>query len=472
MKYNRITAEIASRLQKIVGSEHIIFNNADKMEPYSHDEIYEPGYTNMPEVVVKPVSAAEISRILQFANDEMIPVTPRGAGSGLSGGAVPVCGGILLSLERMNRILEVDRDNLMIIVEPGVVTREINNVLREAGLFYAGYPISMENCFIGGNVAENAGGAKAVKYGVTGNYVLGLEVVLPCGEIINFGGKRLKDVTGYDILHLMIGSEGTLGIFTKIILKVLPLPPAATTLLIPFQDLETTVKTAPMLMIKTGIIPAAMELIDRKAMDLSCRLLKKKVPYGDKAESFLLLEIDGQPEQVERDYNSVADYYLQAGALDVYVANTPSTRENFWKMRSRISEALKIFHPGSIAEDIVVPPASMHVLLKKATQLAGRYNLGCTGFGHLGDGNTHIHLLKEEGMSEEKWRQSTADVLKVLYKTSSELGGTLSGEHGIGHKRKKHLPLVMGQSEISLLGRIKKIFDPRGILNPGKIFDW
>ncbi len=471
MKYNRVTAKIAARLEKIVGPQHIIFNDADKMKPYSHDEIYEPGYTSMPEVVVKPFSPAEISQILQLANDEMIPVTPRGAGSGLSGGAVPVFGGILLSVERMNRILEIDRDNLMIVVEPGVITKEINQALREAGLFYAGYPMSMENCFIGGNVAENAGGAKAVKYGVTGNYVQGLEVVLPTGEIISLGGKRLKDVTGYDILSLMVGSEGTLGIFTRIVLKVLPIPPAAASLLIPFKDLHTAVKTAPLMMIKTGIIPAAMELMDRKAMEISCRLLNKKVPYGDEAGSFLLVEVDGQAEQVEKDYNAVADYYLHSGALEVYVADSPSSRENFWKMRTSISQALKVFYPGSIAEDIVVPPASLHELLIKANRLAFRHNLGCTSFGHLGDGNAHIHLLKREGMPEKQWHRSTAIVLEELYRTASQLGGTLSGEHGIGHKRKKHLPLVMGQTELSLLRRIKKTFDPRGILNPGKIID-
>ena len=467
--YNKITPRVVSYLKDLVGPENVIYDDQEKMEPYSHDETFERGYASMPDIIVKPSSAEQISRILQLANEELVPVTPRGAGSGLSGGAVPVYGGILLSLERMNKILEIDKENLMITVEPGVITNEISRKLREDNLFYAGYPLSLETCFIGGNVAENAGGAKAIKYGVTGQYVQGLEVVLPTGEIINLGGKRLKDVTGYDLIHLVVGSEGTLGIFTKIVLRLLPLPRESVSLLVPFKTLEAAVRTAPNMMIDSGIIPSAIELIDKKCIDISCRLLNEKVPFQEEAESFLLIEVDGNPQQVEEEYNKLADYCLESEALDVYVANTPSTRERFWSIRRSISDGLKAYHPENIAEDIVVPPASIPQLLNKAYELCGDKNLECLSFGHLGDGNVHIHILRNEKMSYEGWLESTEKVLQELYPIAREMGGTLSGEHGIGHKRKKYLPLVLGETELQLMKRIKDAFDPNHILNPGKI---
>ncbi|MDO9536049.1 MAG: FAD-linked oxidase C-terminal domain-containing protein [Bacillota bacterium] len=469
--YNKVTPEIIGLLASIVGPANIIYNDHEKMESYSHDEIFEFGYSSMPEVVIKPESADEISLIMKLANEKMIPVTPRGAGSGLSGGAVPLFGGFLLSLERMNKILEIDKGNLMVVVEPGVITNDINLALQSEGLFYAGYPLSLQNCFIGGNVAENAGGARAVKYGVTGRYVCGLEVVLPTGEIINLGGKRLKDVTGYDLLNLLVGSEGTLGIFTKVILRALPLPASSVLLLIPFKDIETPVKTAPLVMMETGIIPAAIELMDRKSIEMSSRLLKEKVPCQDEAESYLLLEIDGSSEQVEQDYNAVADHFLKYGALDVFVANTPSTRERFWSIRRGVSDALKVFYPGNIAEDLVVPTTAIPALIDEVNRLSIEFNLESNSFGHLGDGNIHVHLLPNKEMPQDEWEKATSSLLKKLYQTSQQLGGTLSGEHGIGHKRKNYMPFFMGETEIALMKRIKAAFDPNNILNPGKIFD-
>jgi len=469
--YSRVTAQVAQELKKIVGPGNIIFEDPEKMEPYSHDEIFEKGYSHMPEVVVKPASAKEISDILKLANEKLIPVTPRGAGSGLSGGAVAVCGGILLSVERMNKILEIDSENLMIVVEPGVITNDINRALQKYNLFFAGYPISLQNCFIGGNVAENAGGAKAVKYGVTDRYVLGLEVVLPTGEIITLGGKRLKDVTGYDLLHLMVGSEGTLGIFTKIILKVLPRPTDTASLLAPFEDIETSARIAARMIIETKIIPCTMELMDRKCMEIAARMLKGKIPCQKQAESYLLLEVDGDGQQVEREYNALADFCLKNGALDVFVAATPGERERLWSIRHAISDALKVYYPGNIAEDIVVPPALIPSLLQKAGELSANFGLESLCFGHLGDGNLHLHILPDSSLSEEKWLSSVEAYLQELYREVRSLGGTLSGEHGIGHKRKKYLPLFLGETEMALMKRIKKAFDPNNILNPGKIFD-
>ena len=467
--YNRVTPELIAQLKEIVGASNVIHDDPEKMEPYSHDEVFEKGYASMPEVVVKPSQTEEVARIMQLANREMVPVTPRGAGSGLSGGAVPLFGGIVLALERMNRILEIDNENLMTVVEPGVITNELSKILRGEGLFYAGYPLSLETCFIGGNVAENAGGAKAIKYGVTSRYVQGLEVVLPTGEIINLGGKRLKDVTGYDLIHLLVGSEGTLGIFTRITLGLLPLPPASVSLLVPFKDLETAVKTAPRMMIATGITPCAIELMDSKCVEISCRLINDTVPYQQEAKSFLLIEVDGTAQQVENDYNALADFCLENGALDAYVANTPSTRERFWNIRKSISDALKAYYPGNAAEDIVVPPASIPALLEEAYRLAAEHGLECLSFGHLGDGNAHIHLLPDDNIPEKQWQEAVDIILTKLYRMAREVGGTISGEHGIGHKRKKYLHLVLDETELALMRKIKEAFDPNYILNPGKI---
>jgi len=468
--YNMVTLEYIRRLEAIVGKENLIFGDRENMEPYSRDEISEEGFSSMPEVVVKPASAEEISAVMKLANEEMLPVTPRGGGSGLSGGAVPIFGGILLSLERMNRILEIDRENLMIVVQPGVITNEINRALQKEGLYYAGYPMSMESCFIGGNIAENAGGAKAVKYGVTGRYLHGLEVVLPTGEIINLGGKRVKDVTGYNLLHLMVGSEGTLGIFTSITLRLLPLPGASVSLLAPFEDMHSAIKAACQLIIETGILPAAAEFMDRRCVEASCRLLGERNPCPE-AGSFLLIEVDGSPGQVEEDYNRAADHCLDRGALDVFVANTPSTREKFWNIRQRVSEALRAYYPEKTSEDIVVPPASIPLLVEEMERLTDSYGLESACFGHAGDGNMHVHLLKKEAMAVDTWKEASTALLEELYKAAYRLGGTISGEHGIGHKRKKYMPLVMGETELELIKKIKRAFDPNNILNPGKIID-
>jgi glycolate oxidase len=276
--YQPVTPAIVVMLRAIAGEQHILYGDPDRLASYGHDEVAGPEYAHLPDVVVKPASAVEISDIMRLACRERIPVTPRGAGSGLSCGAVPVYGGILLSLERMNRILEVDRVNMVAVVEPGVVTNDINEAVKSVGLFYAGYPMSVESCFIGGNVAENAGGGRAIKYGVTGRYVLGLEVVLPGGEIVSVGGRRVKDVTGYDLLHLLVGSEGTLGIFTQIILRLLPLPVARAVLLVPFADVPTAIAAVPRVMAEGHLVPASVEFMDRLSVQTAYDFLAKTWP--------------------------------------------------------------------------------------------------------------------------------------------------------------------------------------------------
>ena len=468
--YQAITPRIAEELQEIVGRRNVIFGDPDQLERYSHDEVADPHYAHMPEVVVKPDSAEEVSRIMKLANQERIPVTPRGAGSGLSCGAVPVFGGIVISLERMNRVLEIDPGNMMITVEAGMVTNQINVILEEYGLFYAGYPMSLETCFIGGNVAENAGGGKAIKYGVTDRYVHGLEVVLPTGEIVQFGGKRVKDVTGYNLVRLMVGSEGTLGIFTNITLKLLPLPKAKVDLLVLFETVDDAIDMVPVIMTETGIIPTAIEFMDRLSAQTSCRYLNEHFAYED-AGAMLLIEVDGSnEEQVELQYEEIGEVCLQRGAIEVYVADNYTTQERVWKVRRNIAEAFKAYSPVQSLEDIVVPFAQIPRLIREIEQLSEQYHVLIPSYGHAGDGNLHSTPIKPPDMPLDEWNTILPNLLSNLYRMTADLGGTISGEHGIGSKRKQFMPLVMPPELIEVMKRVKNTFDPNNILNPGKIF--
>lgn len=468
--YHKVTPAIVEELQSIVGERDVIHGDPEQLEGYGHDEIADTHYACMPEVVVKPIDAEEISKIMKLANREKIPVTPRGAGSGLSGGAVPLYGGIVLSVERMNNVLDIDTGNMMITVEAGIVTNQINVILEEYGLFYAGYPMSLETCYIGGNVAHNAGGGKAVKYGVTDRYVHGLEVVLPTGEIVRLGGKRVKDVTGYDLLHLMVGSEGTLGIFTKVTLKLLPLPKAKADLLVLFKSAREAMDIVPVIMTETGIIPTAIEFMDQLSVQTACKYLNEHLPY-EEAGAMLLIEVDGTNEdQVESQYEAIGEVCLERGAIEVYVADNYTTQERVWKIRRNMYEAFKVFSPVHSAEDIVVPFAQIPQLLREVELLAKKYGVIIPNVGHAGDGNLHSIPIKPPEMPMEAWDEMLPELLSDLYVCTAKLGGTISGEHGIGLKRKKYMKLVMQSELIDLMKRLKLTFDPNNILNPGKIF--
>lgn len=467
--YNPVTPAIAAQLAAIVGPRNLIYAEPERMADYAHDESFAVERQYMPEAVVKPASAAEISAIMQLANRERIPVTPRGAGSGLSGGAVAVFGGILLSVERMNRILEIDLENLAAVVEPGVVTNELSEAVRAHGLFYAGYPMSVELCFIGGNVAENAGGGRAVKYGVTGRYVLGLEVVLPTGEIVQFGGKRLKDVTGYDLVHLMVGSEGTLGVFTKIILRLLPAPVASAVLLAPFADAHTAIHAVPRLIQAGQLVPSAVEFMDEAAMRLSYEFTQEKLPHRA-ARALLLIEVDGfTAAEVEAQAETMARLLNEAGALDIYVGDTPALARKMWRPRQKIGDAFSSMGLAQLDEDMVVPLSEIPPLLPRLEALAGRYRMKPFCFGHVADGNMHLHTMAEPGIAPAEWRAACKAFLTELYTLVVSLGGTISGEHGIGSKRAPYLAIALDPAVIALHRRIKAAFDPLNILNPGKI---
>jgi len=470
-RYNPVTAAIAERLEQIVGAGFVIYGDAEKLEPYSHDEIPEAKYAHMPECVVRPATAEQVSAVMKLANRERIPVTPRGAGSGLSGGAVPVCGGVVLLLDRMNRIIEIDTENMMAVVEPGVVTNDINEAVAEHGLFYAGYPMSLESCHIGGNVAENAGGGKAIKYGVTGRYVLGLEVVTPTGDIVQLGGKRLKDVTGYDMIQLMVGSEGTLGIFTRITLKLLPLPAASVDLLCLFETPAQAIDTVPIIQTTGGIIPAAIEFMDRTAVRASCEYLNETIPY-EQAGAMLLITVDGPDAgQVERDYEAIGELCLAAGAIEVYVADNSTTSERIWKVRRNIGEAYNAISRHQSNEDIVVPPAAIPELVAGVGALAAKFGVQAPCFGHAGDGNLHVRLVMDPDWTLERWYETVPKMLAELYALTARLGGTISGEHGIGHKRKDYMPSIVSPAYLRMLRAVKKALDPNNVLNPGKIFE-
>jgi glycolate oxidase len=470
-KYNPLTPAMIAELKEIVGDRYVIHGDAEKLEPFSHDEVAEAEYAHMPDAVVRPDSAQQIAAIMKLANRHRVPVTPRGAGSGLSGGAVPIHGGIVLLCDRMNRVIEFDPANMMITVEPGLVTNEINEIIRPKGLFFAGYPMSLETCYVGGNVAENAGGGKAVKYGVTGRYITGLEVVTPTGDIVQLGGKLVKDVTGYNMIGLMVGSEGTLGIFTKVTIKLMPLPKANVDLLVLFKTPDDAIAAVPTIMTTSGIIPTAIEFMDQSAFGASCQYLNETIPY-QQAGAMLLISVDGaDASQVQRDYEAIGEMCLKAGAIEVYVADNYTTSERIWKVRRNVAEAFKVFSPHQSLEDIVVPIAGIPAMVARLQELSKKYDCPIPVYGHAGDGNLHATPVMNPAWTIQKWHDVLPDILTDMYRITHELGGMISGEHGIGHKRKKYMPLCVAPAYIEMMKAIKRAMDPANILNPGKIFD-
>jgi glycolate oxidase len=466
--FNQVNPDFIEALQSIVGSANVI-TDVEKLHMYSHDELPDERCHMTPAAAVRPATTAEVAAVMKLAQLHRIPVTPRGAGTGLAGGAVPLYGGIVLSLERMNRILDYDKLNMVVVVEPGAITNKINDMLASDGLFYPGYPMSKESCSVGGNVSTNAGGGRAVKYGVTGRYVLGLEAVLPTGEIIRLGGKRVKDVTGYNLIPLLVGSEGTLAIVTKIILKILPLPNAQIDLLLLFPGLEQAVALASKLMSEGKIIPAAIEFMDYFAVEIACRFLGESLPH--KAEALLLVQLDGvSKDELFSECELLGNLAEKFGVLEIYCAEDAATRRKLWRIREVTAEAVKTLYPIQNGEDIVVPLSAVPAFVSFLHNLAGRYGCDVVSYGHAGDGNIHARFLKRETQSRADWDKALPSMMTEAYRKAASLGGTISGEHGIGLKRKEYLHEVMGTAEIILQQRLKAAFDPYNILNPGKIF--
>ncbi len=467
--FQPVTPRIIDALIRICGPENVIAEDAAAMRKYGRDQVPGENYAHLPDVVVRPRTAQEIAEIVRLANRERIPVTPRAAGSGLSGGAVPAHGGILLSIERMNRVLEIDVANLMAVVEPGVITNQLGRELRPHGLFFAGYPMSDEFCYVGGNVAENAGGGRAIKYGVTGRYIHGLEMVTPTGEIVQLGGKRVKDVTGYDLVHLMVGSEGTLGIFTKIFIRLLPRPTARVAVLALFETVAEAIAVVPRVATAGRLVPSAVEFMDRFCFVNTVAALKETLPT-EHIGAALLLEVDGnRPEIVSSEADVIRGICRELGARSEHSALDEQEIERFWKIRKQIPWVLKRISPVQSIEDIVVPIAAIAQLMVELDRIARTYDTLIPVFGHAGDGNLHATPLKNPAHSPEQWEKNLPSLLGDIYRTAAGLGGTISGEHGIGHKRRDYLPLVMERDQIEMLRRIKRALDPNNILNPGKI---
>jgi glycolate oxidase len=463
--YNRVTPRIVDDLRAIVGEGNVRADE-EALEKYAHDETV--GLWAQPEVVVFVHSAQEVADIFRLAVRERIPVTPRGAGYGLSGGAVPVFGGIVLSTEKMNRILEIDKQNLMVTVEPGVITGDIHRAVEAEGLFYPPDPASLDSCSIGGNIAEGAGGPRAVKYGTTKDYVCGLEAVLPSGDIITCGGKLVKNVTGYNLIQLLVGSEGTLAVVTRIILRLLPLPKYRVDLLVPYDDFQAAADTVSDI-IAARILPATIEFMEQDSVLAAERLLQKTVPYDD-AAAHLLIQLDGnRPEAVDADFEAVGEICLAHGARDVLVAKDTRTRDRLWEARRAIVDALKHESPVNHMEDVVVPRAEIPALLRGIKEIARRHGVRIVCFGHAGDGNVHVNALKD-ALPDGEWQALVPVLTEEIYRLTLSLGGTLTGEHGVGATRRRYLPMALDPAQIALMRGIKEVFDPHHILNPGKIF--
>ncbi len=472
--YRKVDEHITERLEAIVTRKGII-RDAEKLIDYAGDEFPDPSIRRPPEVVVKPRTSAQVSEILKLASRERIPVTPRGAGTGLCGGCVPLYGGIVLSLEEMNQILEIDGQNMMAVAEAGVTLGNLQEAAAEAGLFFPPHP-GDESAQLGGLVNTNASGARAAKYGGVRNYVKGLEVVLPTGEIITLGGKHLKDSTGYSLLNLLIGSEGTLGVVTKVALGLLPKPQAVYTLVVPYESLDNAIKAVPE--IRNKALPMAIEFIEHEVIPPAEELLGKRWPC--KAKAYLMIMVDGTSDaEVLRVLESIGDICLRCGAAirdvgELCIADTPRKQKDIMDIRSSLYLALR----KDMVEvlDIVVPPARIAEYVAEVHRISKRYDLWLPNYGHAADGNVHTHLMKvkpsEGKLSQEipGWRGKYPLVRRELHQKAKELGGMVSGEHGIGLVKKEFLPLFIHPTQIKLMREIKKLFDPQNILNPGKIF--
>jgi glycolate oxidase len=416
--------------------------------------------------VIRPSNAAEISEIMKICFDYNIPVTTRGGGTGLSGGALPVFGGVVLSTEKLNKIIEIDKDNLMVTVQPGVITHNLHLAVENQGLFYPVDPASKESCTIGGNIAECAGGPRALKYGVTKDYVYGLTCVLPDGRIFKTGGKLLKNVSGYNLAQLIVGSEGTLCIVTEIILKLIPLPQYKRTLLAPFDSLRNAAEALTKIFMNK-IIPSAAEFIEQAAIKAAENKLNKKFPHSD-AAALLLFEVDGNRDDIlDEQAENIGEICLNNGAIDVFTADNPEKQADMWQMRRNIGEAVKSIGIYK-EEDTVVPRAKIPELIEKISTISKKYGILTISYGHAGDGNIHCNIIKKD-ISDDDWNNKLPHVITELFREVVILGGSISGEHGIGLVQKDYLPIALSDVELELMKNIKKVFDPKGILNPGKL---
>ncbi len=460
--FNKVAPGLLEALKDIVRPENCL-STPEKVEPYSRDET--PMHQAWPEVVVRVASTEQVSAVMKLASKEHVPVTPRAGGTGLSGGAIPACGGIVIAFEKMNRLKEVDVANSMVVVEPGLITGDLAKSLEKQNLFFPPDPVSIDSCCIGGNIAENAGGPKAVKYGVTRNYVMGMEVVLPQGTVLRMSGKLLKNVTGYSIMDLLIGSEGTLALITEATLKVLPLPRSRVDMLVPYARAEQAAQFATRIT-QAGLLPSAVELMDGEVVRACEKFLGRPIPFAQ-AGVHLIVQFDGDSlEHVRRQYEPAGEIALETGAEDVLVGEDRPTQERIWEPRKKTGEMLKAQGRVVSRDDLVVPRSHIPELLNQLKAIEESYRVRMFAFGHMGDGNIHVDMVARDGFDEARVRQLSEHV----YRVAINLGGAITAEHGIGLIKKSYLSMVLDPAQIGLMKALKHTFDPQGILNPGKIF--
>lgn len=465
MSFNTINEVLLVQIKTIVG-ENAVFTDQSDLENYSHDETEDLHF--YPQVVVKPQTSAQISELMKLANQYCIPVTPRGGGTGLSGGALPVCGGLLIAMEKFNQILEIDEQNLQATVEPGVITEVFIDAAAEKGLLYPVDPASKGSCFIGGNVSHGSGGPRVVKYGTIREYILNLEIVLPTGEIIWTGANTLKYASGYNLTQLMIGSEGTLGIITKIVVKLVPKPTQDLLLLASFQTDEDAC-SAVSAIFRAGVIPSALEFMERKGVEWVMEHDAISFDLKPEVSSFLLIEVDGNNQDILfSDCEKINEVLENHNCLEVLFADSSAQKEELWRLRRTMAVSVK---SNSVykEEDTVVPRAALPQLMKGIKAIGAKYGFESVCYGHAGDGNLHVNIIKAN-MSDDDWNHRLKYGISEIFELTVSLGGTLSGEHGIGLVQKDYMPLKFSEVHLNLMRSIKKVFDPNGILNPGKIF--
>jgi glycolate oxidase len=461
-----LTSEIINEFKTIVGENYVLYDE-ETLNDYAHDETENLYY--LPDVVIKPRTAQEISAMMKICNAKKIPVTPRGAGTGLSGGALPHLGGVVVAMERMNSILEIDERNLQVTTEPGVITEVLQMMVKEKGLFYPPDPASRGSCFIGGNISENSGGPKAVKYGVVKDYVLNLEMVLPTGEIMWTGANVLKNSTGYNLTQLVVGSEGTLGIVTKIVLRLIPHPKYDLLMLVPFKKLEQAGEAVSAIF-RAGFVPSAMELVEIDALKIVSKFVDSSaVQITDDIEAHLIIEVDGNNMDIlMSEMEAISEMLTQYDTGEIYFADDAQQKTELWKLRRKVAEATKLAG-YTIEEDTVVPRAELPALIRGVKEIGAKYNFNAVCYGHAGDGNLHIRIHKD-GTPNSFGDAEMTQSLRALFELVKGLGGTISGEHGIGLIQKGFMDIMFEQKQLDLMRQIKKAFDPNNILNADKIF--
>lgn len=466
MGYNKIKEVDITFFTDLLGKAYILVD-AEAMEAYSHDETEDLHYS--PEIVLKPSTTEQVSKIVSYCNENKIPVTPMGARTGLSGGALPLFGGVALSMECFDKIIEIDTDNLQAIVEPGVITQVFQEAVIEKRLYYPPDPASRGSCFIGGNIAENSGGPKAVKYGVTNDYVLNLEVVLPSGEVIWTGANVLKNATGYNLTQLMVGSEGTLGIITKAVFRLIPFPTRDVLMLVPFKSANKACEAVAEIF-KAGITPSVMEFMEIDALNYVSEFIDSPMEIDEDIEAHLLIEVDGYEDEVlMKEAETILSVVENFDIGEVLFADSQSQKDRLWEMRRKVGEAVK---SQSIykEEDTVVPRYRLADLLLGVKRIGKKYGFKTVCYGHAGDGNLHVNILKGD-LSEMEWNDELPEWIEEIFELTVGLGGTLSGEHGIGLVQKRYMPIAFNEVQLDLMKAIKNVFDPKGIMNPGKVFE-